>query len=431
MTLRSALTPPVPPAPPQHLNALDGWRVVAAAAVLVANVGGVTGLVFNGTPVSWVATRGDIGVAIFFALSGLLLYQPWAAATLGAQDPPAVRAYLTRRALRILPAYWIVVAIAMLTLNQTHARSTWTWTQHLLLLQNYAAHPWWSGTGADGLGQMWSLVVDVSFYLLLPVLAVMLAAIARFGNPDAGTRARRLLIGIAALAASSYGFLALAYRPGSGMPLLGSTLPAFMTWFAAGMALGVVSAWARAEPDGNEPIRVLSRTLASSAVPCLLVAGLLFVIACTPAAGPENFSIPSLWAAEIKTALYTVIAGAVIAPAAFQPATGSRSSSVHGNPVMRFLARISYGFFLWEGIVVIGILAVLHRRSALNGGSFTMLDTAALLVATLAVTVLAATISSYLVERPALRLSGPTVRPPDAVAGEAIEPRWPRPNSGS
>ncbi len=76
-------------AAPSHLDALDGLRAAAAAAVLLTHVGAMTGytLADNG-PGSWAASRGDIGVPVFFVLSGLLLYRPWAATALTGQPGP-------------------------------------------------------------------------------------------------------------------------------------------------------------------------------------------------------------------------------------------------------------------------------------------------------------------------------------------------------
>src|SRR6266581_6700257 len=83
----------------------------------VAARGGETGYAFTGTPASWVVSRGDIGVPIFFTLSGLLLFRPWARAVLQGGQAPKAGPYLWRRALRILPVYWAVVLIALPTLN--------------------------------------------------------------------------------------------------------------------------------------------------------------------------------------------------------------------------------------------------------------------------------------------------------------------------
>ena len=151
--------------------------------MLLTHVGGLTGYTVTGTPVSWVLGRGDVGVPIFFTLSGLLLYRPWAAAALTGQQSVPLGTYLRRRALRILPAYWAVVIVALLWLNAPDARHAWPWVQYLLLIQNYDAHPWWQGTGAIGLAQAWSLVVEVSFYLVLPLIAAVLPWAASRGGP--------------------------------------------------------------------------------------------------------------------------------------------------------------------------------------------------------------------------------------------------------
>ncbi len=410
----------------EHRKALDGLRVVAAGTVLAANVGGATGFAFTGAPASWVVARGDVGVAIFFALSGFLLYRPWASAALGGDENPPIGTYVRRRVLRIIPAYWIVVVIAMITLNQAHARSPWPWLQYLFLVQTYDAHPWWTGTGAAGLGQMWSLAADASFYLVLPVLAALLTTVARRGDPAPALRARRMLVGIAVLGISSYGFLVLAYRPTAAMPWLGVTLPALMTWFAVGMALAVVSAWAEAEPGSDRPVMTFCRSIGSSAAPCLLIAVLVFVLACTPVAGPEAFGIPSLWQAEIKTGLYTVIAAAVVAPAAFQPPSRTRVTALLSGGPMRGGARISYGVFLWQALVIAALLKIRHVRIALADSRLNTLGTVAMFAAVAVITCAIAVACYYLIERPALRLSH---RPPrhrgDASPSPAGQPRTP------
>src|SRR6266568_365195 len=134
------------PAVSGHQDALDGIRAIAAFAVLVIHVGGETGYAFSGTPASWAVSRGDIGVPIFFTLSGLLLFRPWARAILQGTQAPQVGPY-----------------------------------------------PWWPGTGATGLAQMWSLSVEVSFYLALPLIAAALGWLAHRVGPDVNLRATRLL----------------------------------------------------------------------------------------------------------------------------------------------------------------------------------------------------------------------------------------------
>jgi len=407
-----------PAAPRWHQASLDGLRAAAAGAVLLTHVGGLTGYTVTGTPVSWVLSRGDVGVPIFFTLSGLLLYRPWAAAALTGRQSVPLGTYLRRRALRILPAYWAVVIVALLWLNAPDARHAWPWVQYLLLIQNYDAHPWWAGTGAIGLAQAWSLVVEVSFYLVLPLIAAVLTWAASRGGPpgppDVARRARRLLTGVAVLGASSFGFAVLTQHPRLALWFEG-TLPPLMIWFCAGMATAVLLAWAAAEeqaaPAGREasgPASRLRRTVAASAGMGALIAGCAFAMACTPLTGPEFAGVPSVWETEFKTALYTLIALAIVAPAACQPsgptARPGRAARVLSSRPGRFLGKISYGAFLWQFLAAFAFFRVLGLKMAPEGGHYTAAEVALIGVAIAAATVAAATVSYYLIERPAQRL---------------------------
>lgn len=391
----------------RHQDSLDGIRAAAAGAVLLTHVGGMTGYTLSGTPLSWALARGDVGVPIFFTLSGLLLYRRWAAAALTGEPAGQVSVYLWRRALRILPAYWIAVLIALPLLNTGPAQHLWSWIQYLLLIQIYDPHPWWGGTGATGLAQCWSLAVEVSFYLVLPVLAAGLTRFARRSGrargDDVGRRARRLLAGIAVLGASSVGWTVLAYYPRPAWRFAG-TLPPLMIWFCAGMALAVVLAWAAADPAG--PAVRFGRSVAASAGMCWLIAACAFAITCTPLAGPEFIGIPSAWGTETKTALYTLIAAAVVAPIAFQPLLpdqGARllSARLLGSRAGRFLGRISYGIFLWQFLVLYAFFYALHLKTVFEGVTYTAPEVVLIGVAITVLTVVAATVGYYLVEAPA------------------------------
>ncbi len=331
------------PAVSGHQDALDGLRAIAAFAVLVVHVGGQTGFEYSGTPASWAVSRGDIGVPIFFALSGLLLFRPWARAILQGTQAPQVGPYLWRRALRILPAYWAVVLIALPTLDAAHAGSPWTWAQYLFLLQIYNPHPWWPGTGATGLAQMWSLSVEVSFYLALPLIAAALGWLANRAGGDVNLRAKRLLAGIAGLAASSVAFIVVIFHPEPQF-WLGETLPRMTAWFAAGMTIAVITVWAQAEPGREGPVRRFCWTV--------------------------GFSSGACWI----------------------------------NRVMRFLGRISYGVFLWQFIVIYAFFNALHMKDGFHGGSYSAVQVIGILIAIALLTAAVSTVGYFCIERPAQRL---------------------------
>ena len=241
--------------------------------------------------------RADFGVALFFVLSGLLLYRPWVvadatggdrpvlAAVLPAArgaDPPGVLAGAARRgpagAAR-RPHDADVVANA--TLTQVYGGG------HLL---------------AD-FTQTWSLCTEVLFYLLLPPVAV---AVGRLAGPAA----RLALLG--AVVAGNLAWTALAAT--DALPTLASTwLPAHAGWFAAGMLLAALTDDAARRPVGR-PGR-WARDFADRPGTVLLLAGALAALAVTPLAGPRTLAPTTPGESVVKELLYGVVALLLVAAA--------------------------------------------------------------------------------------------------------------------
>ncbi|MFC6085500.1 acyltransferase family protein [Sphaerisporangium aureirubrum] len=387
------------PGPPMtgHQPALDGMRALAAFGVLLLHVAATTGVAFEDSGFASVLVRGDVGVAVFFVLSGLLLYRPWASALLLGTPGPHVGGYLVRRALRVLPAYWAVVTAALLFFSPQHTRALWTWAQWFLLLPLYDPDPWWRGSGPEGLYQMWTLAVEAAFYVTLPLLAWAVARLASRGGADPRTRARRALLVLGGLTALSALYLLVVYVP-TWRPLAGTVVVRYWIWFCPGMMLAVLAAWARSEPEDG-PVRRFCRTVAGSAGTCWVIAALAYVIASTELTGPRVLGVDTFWTAFFRTVLYAMVAVFAVAPLAL--ADGRASSPVGrilGGSVPAFLGRISYSVFLWHVFVI----AVLYRAlgwEPRTGGFWPVLLVVCL--ATLAV----ATVSHLAVEEP-FRLLG-------------------------
>lgn len=385
------------PAISGHQNALDGLRAIAAFAVLVVHVGGATGVAFRDTAWAWLVARGEIGVPIFFVLSGLLLYRPWAQAVLADAARPDVRAYLWRRVLRVMPAYWVVVAVALFAFSPDRVRDLGTWLTWLLMLQNYDPSPWWPGTGPEGLIQMWTLPVELAFYVTLPIMAGLLGWYATRGRPPLPVRARRLLVGLGLFAAASIVFTILMFHP-EYRPRWALWLPRHWIWFAPGMAIAVITVWARVEPGPDGPIRRFCRGVGGMAGSCWLLALLCYGIVSTPLAGPASIGVMTEWESVIRLVLYAVIAVLVVAPTAFQPERETVYGWLLGNPVMSYLGRISYSVFLWHAVVISGFYELTDRRDFT--GNFWLI-----LAVTLAGTLLVSAASYRFVEEPVRRLN--------------------------
>ncbi|WP_084219344.1 acyltransferase family protein [Spirillospora albida] len=378
-----------------HQNTLDGLRAVAALAVLVYHVSADAGSLTNPDGARWLFNGGQLGVPVFFVLSGLLLYRPWAAAVLDGRPKPGTGSYLWKRALRILPALWVLVLVYMATLGRGHIDDPVTWAALLTLTQTLIPDQWWPPLGPPELGQLWSLAVEVGWYLLLPATASVLGWWAlRTRSPDVGVRAKRLLIAIGAYGALSFPYTVLMFWPGH-RPGLGMWPPRYFAWFAIGMALAVVTVWARL--DERRPVAELCRAVSDSWAACWTAAAMFFVIAATPVTGPLWLAKDLFWTSVLDLVFSGLCAAALVAPVALAPAGHPALGAVLGNRVMRFLGRISYGLFLWQLIIIHPWFVQTNR---LHQGDMA-LDLPLLTVATIA----AAVVSYYLVEWPVQRWS--------------------------
>ncbi|MEO6821166.1 MAG: acyltransferase, partial [Candidatus Nanopelagicales bacterium] len=329
-----------------HVRGLDGYRALAALFVLTTHVSFTTG-VFAYAPLGAMMSRLDIGVTVFFVLSGFLLYRPWSVAAMTGRSAPGNRRYAWRRATRILPAYWAVIVVTLLVLPEIRPVSFHTWWAHLGLLQIYA-----SDGPVEGLTQTWSLATEVSFYIALPVIAWLAT---RRHRGDADRSARHQLLVIGALAVVGVGYqLVHVVGPLAQVKTSGYWLPGYLDWFAAGMTLAVISSRLSISTDAPGAASALVRRLTVAASfgrdtwTCLALATAAFVIVCTPVGGGYGFDALTPWSALVRHFLYSVAATAFLAPAMLAVDSSGAWHRFISHPVMRYLGRISYGIFLWH-----------------------------------------------------------------------------------
>ena len=143
----------------------DGLRAVAATSIVVFHVASTSGATTVAGHGRYLA-RLDVGVAVFFVVSGFLLYRPFAVAHFGGRPAPRWREFWWRRLLRIYPAYWVALTVAIVGFHSTHLHGFVDYARHYALVQIYRPH-----YGLDGIVQTWTLAVEVSFYAALPLYA--------------------------------------------------------------------------------------------------------------------------------------------------------------------------------------------------------------------------------------------------------------------
>jgi peptidoglycan/LPS O-acetylase OafA/YrhL len=92
---------------------VDGVRGVAALLVLSYHVTGETKINLRHGRAYELMTHLDIGVALFFLISGFLLYRPFLSARTLGTPRPTFRLFMRRRLLRIVPAYWFALTVLL------------------------------------------------------------------------------------------------------------------------------------------------------------------------------------------------------------------------------------------------------------------------------------------------------------------------------
>jgi peptidoglycan/LPS O-acetylase OafA/YrhL len=362
----------------QRFPALDGLRAIGALAVLTTHVGFHSGASVQG-PFAGLLARLDVGVAIFFAISGFLLYRPHVVAWFEGTLPPLTLPYLRNRALRILPALWVAVLLAALLVPHKDNVTWTTYLQHATFTQIY-----FDGLAADGLTQMWSLATEVAFYLLLPLLAKVLTGYER--PTRRSVRWRLVVLGAFTLLGPAW----MAGVNATDHARAGLWLPGYVGWFAVGMGFAL---WQVARSSGRLGPSALD-TLTKIPGTVWGIAVVLLVIAATPLAGPYNLSATSPGQAFLKSLLYTGIAACVLFPALTPTA---RTARVLGGRVGHIAGDISYGVFAYHLIV----LSVVEQVTdyTLFTGRFALL-----FFPTLVVSAAVGAASYYGMERPIMRL---------------------------
>jgi peptidoglycan/LPS O-acetylase OafA/YrhL len=154
----------------RYMSQLDALRCFAVLAVLFAHY-------WRPDPHTWIIGRlpwGELGVRLFFVLSGFLITRILLGGReLGERSPERrlyfLRQFYVRRFLRIFPIYYLVL-VAALIVGVGPARQIWPW----LFTYTTNLYIWYNRDWIGSLGPLWSLAVEEQFYLAWPWLLLFL-----------------------------------------------------------------------------------------------------------------------------------------------------------------------------------------------------------------------------------------------------------------
>ena len=358
----------------RHLPALNGLRGVA-----------VIGVVAYHLQLGW-AKGGYLGVDLFFVLSGFLITTLLLEEWVGSRRIH-LGSFWGRRARRLLPALFLVVAALAVYLVANglwggpganglvdlsglrgDAISTLLYANNwhsIFVHQSYFAQ----FSTPSPLQHTWSLAIEEQFYLVWPLVLLVLL---RYGRRAWRRVGVVLTVGLGVLSSI---LMAVLFTPGADPSRVYFGTDTRLFDLMAGATIAFVAA---ARPQPNARARRTLHMVAPLAGVALLV---FWVVAGTPGGLPTNFMF------EGGFLLCAVLAGLVVADARLvEP--GGLARGLAWRP-LHFIGTISYGIYLWHWPVIVYL-----------NGSRTGLSAWRLDLLRIAATLVLSTASYYLVERP-------------------------------
>jgi len=200
---------------------IERLRGLAALGVVLCHAAGqFFGVVrYSPGPERLIGWAGQVGVAVFFVVSGFCIRLPMARALAG--DPAArldVRLYLGRRARRILPPYWIAIA-ASIAVGLVSPIDLLDGSHSLLDIALHAVglHTLWPVSFTSINGVFWTIGLEIQFYLAYLLLA---------NRPATPAKGLALLV----IAVAGYGAASLAFHDPGGWRQVGQEFVLVTLW---------------------------------------------------------------------------------------------------------------------------------------------------------------------------------------------------------
>lgn len=325
---------------------LYGIRALAAFGILLEHTMSLT--LAPDTPLS---NPLRAALVTFVVLSGFLNYRPWVVAHLRNTAPPDTRTYIFRRMLRVFPLYWAVLATYLVVRGFGEISSLVDLAKVVFLLQTFDKRLVFSGVGPA-----WTLSVEFTFYLMLPLFSRGVRWVARWlGATDVRGRLTAELVVV-----SLFWLIGPATRLGFGIGERYITdVPSCADMLATGMLMAIASAWVA---EGNHLPDSLVRWFSSRWSAALAGVAVLVVWMAIASPLPPLDEAPAyLSAFRLLSAL--VLGATLIGISLFAPG---------GHPVKRFLAArpmqalavLSFGIYLWHVLVIDELVDVIGGYSA-------------------------------------------------------------------
>ena len=369
--------------------------------------------------------RLNLGVSVFFLISGFLLYRPFAVAHFSGKPALSPTKFWLRRLLRIVPGYWLAFTVITYGLHTQTIGASW----RSIVVDYGFAQIYYPLHFFSGLGQAWTLCTEMSFYFFLPLYAALIA----MGRRSPGRQLARELavLGVLAIIAVGFKSWAIDYHCApncftSHVPYMITWLPSFLDLFGLGMFLAVMSAWHTTHRP--EPTWLAHPAMPWASWAC--AAGIFVIV--TRVGDPVAAALSPL-PYVVTQELYGLFAFFLLLPAVFGPQNrGLIRRLLTARPVAA-VGVVSYGVYLWHPGWIDEVFRWFGTSSWRSIPAYVALTLLVFVLSTAS-----ATASYFVVERPVLRLKDgfrsrsrsravPSVPPTPATPSESPTPATPLP----
>lgn len=321
---------------------LDAVRGLAAVGVFVFHSSNRVGETY-GTPYRFLGHL-DVGVRVFFVLSGYFIYRPFVRAHLRSGRGIAIGDYTWKRFWRIYPAYWIALVFAWIV-GYADIEGVHGIVKHGLLVQNF-----FEDRGGGGIRESWTLVVEVTLYVLIPVFAFGVRLLGRVVG-----RVRAELVAVPSVLAAGV-LLLRPYVDQRGVFAeagLGRVLEPAILAAGSGMLLAVVDSIDWSAQTRARLARIGAPAWAWWTAAAALFATLVLWLA-------DDFTTPDRTRHDPDWFNYqwghALIAALLVAPLVLAPDAGGRLRAFLSHRWVVFLGVVSFSFYLWHIRVLTFIL---------------------------------------------------------------------------
>lgn len=373
----------------RRLDVLDGLRGIAVLLVLWYHVWEISWLPAPAPWLEFIPETGFIGVHLFFFLSGFVIALPFVRAAFAGTKAPTWGLFAWRRARKILPSYWLSILVAYaIGYAQTQGSHPFAdVVTHLLFI-----HTWFAPTAGAINGVLWTLAVEVEFYVIFPLVWWCFK------------RSPWITAGVMIAPAWAWRAWVYAHFYNADFVQIYENLPGYLDIFACGL----LAAHVYVNYGARIGTRIATRGLRIAAT-LLAIAGFAYLVILLE--GIFGYRLADQWAYvwQINRRPLFGLAFAAMALGSLLALRPWRA--LIGNRVFLFLGAISYNLYLYHQMLARELLLWHIPPSSGADSHFDPQWQVAYTGLTFALCIAQAALVTYLFERPLMRL-----RPHDFVA---------------